>query len=250
MKTILLPSLLIAGLAFPMSHAFANDTSPTPATASSAASIDNPDPFSDLNSPPAANPQPSPVAPAAPISASPAPTKDNTTFSQDEVLSAVGQIASGASDLGEELAKGIAGVIAHLGNPTGIIVGSEGQGAFFVGYRKGAGQVIFKATQSTASAQQLYWRAPSIGFNVGGSASRVAILIYGITDYNKLMQKFGSVEGSFHSFAGGSISYLNNLKGDPAANAQLAYVAIGIGLDAGVAIEDLTFSQKDNWMPF
>lgn len=97
----------------------------------------------------------------------------------------------------------------------------------------------------------MYWRAPSLGFNVGASASRVAVLVYGTNTINPLLQKYVSVEGSWHTIAGGSISYMHSTDTSPDGDRlQLAYVAIGVGLDAGVEIEYLTFGTTDEWLPF
>lgn len=173
-----------------------------------------------------------------------------TTFSNDDLQKIIPELANDTSALGQDLASGIAAVIAKLGAPTGVIVGSEAQGAFFVGYRKGSGSLMFKG-QKASEATPLFWRAPSIGFNVGGSASRVAVLVYGTHSSDALLQKFVSVEGSLHTIGGGSISYLQSTQSAPDEQGiQLAYVAIGVGLDAGVSVEYLTFTTTDQWFPF
>lgn len=62
---------------------------------------------------------------------------DDTTFSNEDLQKVIPELANDTSILGQDLATGIAETIGKLGNPTGIIVGTEAQGAFFVGYRKG-----------------------------------------------------------------------------------------------------------------
>lgn len=185
----------------------------------------------------------------APDSAAPTPrvpavaafsTSADNTYTEKEILQAI-------SDLGGNISGGVADIIATVfqkaGRPSGVIVGSEAQGAFIVGYRQGSGKVSFKSSGSTR-AKKITWRAPSLGFNVGASVNKVTVLVYNTDDYERLMQTFVSIQGSYHFVAGGGITYLReDLSGDK-GKINLAHVAIGLGFDAGVAVEGLTF-RKD-----
>lgn len=165
----------------------------------------------------------------------------DNTYSEKEVLQAI-------ADLGGNISGGVADVIATVfkesGRPSGVIVGEEAQGAFIVGYRQGRGKLSFKSS-GPARAKPLVWRAPSVGFNVGASLNKVTILVYNTDDYERLLQTFVSVQGSYHFVVGGGITYLREDLGvDDKKKISLAHVAVGVGFDAGVAIEGLTF-RKD-----
>lgn len=185
----------------------------------------------------------------APASAMPTPrayaaadfaTAGDNTYSEKEVLQAI-------ADLGGNISGGVADIIATVfkeaGRPSGVIVGQEAQGAFIVGYRQGSGKVSFKSS-GAALAKRITWRAPSVGFNIGGSLNKVTILVYNTDDYERLLQTFVSVQGSYHFVVGGGITYLREDMSGDKAKINLAHVAIGVGFDAGVALEGLTF-RKD-----
>ena len=174
------------------------------------------------------------------------PVENDKTMSASEVFTAIEGLGG---DVAQSMAKVIQTVFEGSGKPTAVIVGSEWQGAFFVGYRKGTGKVIFKG-QDPETAPEIFWRAPSIGLNVGGSASKVAILVYGATTPKQLQQTFASIQGSYHVVVGAGVSYLrSNLDLDDKNAIGLAYVTVGVGLDAGVAVESLSFSKSERWLP-
>lgn len=59
-----------------------------------------------------------------------------------------------------------------------------------------------------------------------------------------MLQTFVSIQGSYHVIVGGGITYLReDLGTDDKNKITLAHVAIGVGLDAGVAIEGMTFKR-------
>ncbi len=165
--------------------------------------------------------------------------KDDT-FTSAEVLKAISDLGG---DMSSDMAKVVESVFAQNGRPTGVIVGKEAQGAFIIGYRKGSGKLLAKG-QTAAQAQSLAWHAPSIGFNVGASASRVTILVYGARNTDQLMDRFTSIQGSYHFIAGAAVSYLrSSLDMTDKTAISLAHVSVGLGLDAGVALESLTFHK-------
>lgn len=166
--------------------------------------------------------------------------KDDGTFTSAEVLKAISDLGG---DVSSDMAKVVESVFARNGRPTAVIVGKEVQAAFIIGYRKGSGKLLAKG-QAAAQAQDLAWRAPSIGFNVGGSMSRVTILVYGARNSDQLMERFTSIEGSYHFIAGAAVSYLrSSLDMTDKTAISLAHVSVGLGLDAGVALESLTFHK-------
>lgn len=166
--------------------------------------------------------------------------KDDGTFTSDEVLKAISDLGG---DVSQDMAKVIESVFARSGRPSAVIVGKEMQGSFIIGYRKGSGKLLAKG-QAASQAQALSWHAPSIGFNVGGSASRVTILVYGARNSDQLMDRFTSIQGSYHFIAGAAVSWLRStLDMTDKAAVTLAHVSVGVGLDAGVALESLTFHK-------
>lgn len=179
-----------------------------------------------------------PVRSFAQEAAPSAPADD--TFSSSEVLKAIVDLGGAASS---DMSKVVEEVFAKKGRPSAVIVGDELQAALIVGYRKGSGKLLFKG-QSAAQATPLGWRAPSIGFNVGGSASKVTILVYGARSADQVLQRYTSIEGTFHYIAGASISYMrSSLDYSDKAAVSLAHVSVGLGLDGGVALESLSFHK-------
>lgn len=174
---------------------------------------------------------------------------DSNTFNSDELAQALKTIGDDGSDFAQAIASGVAKIVGDLGAPTAVIYGREAQGAFFVGYRKGDGKILFKG-QDPASAQKIYWEAPSFGLQAGVAASRVAVLVYGATNYDQLMQSYASVQGSYYVIGGAGVSYLNNLANHAENTVQLAYVAVGVGGEIGVRLEGLTLSKDSSWLPF
>jgi hypothetical protein len=156
----------------------------------------------------------------------------------DEVNQALGDFGG---DAAVELAKVVQSVFAKVGEPTAMIVGDEMQGSFIVGFRKGDGRLIFHG-QRMENAPLIRWSAPSIGINVGGSVSKVAILVYNAQSEEELKQAFASIQGSYHFIGGAAVSYLSNsLSRKNGRKINLVHISVGLGLDAGVAVERLKF---------
>lgn len=178
------------------------------------------------------------AASAQEAAAQSAPQDD--TFSSSEVLKAIVDLGGAASS---DMSKVVEEVFAKKGRPTAVIVGDEMQAAFVVGYRKGSGKLLFKG-RAASQAVPVGWRAPSIGFNVGASASKVTVLVYGAHNEAQVLQRFTSIEGTFHYIAGASISYMRSSVDPDAKDAvSLAHVSVGLGLDGGVALESLAFHK-------
>jgi hypothetical protein len=157
----------------------------------------------------------------------------------DEVGSAIGGFAGEASEAFTDVIKK---VFEKSGQPSALILGDEMQGSFFVGYRKGDGRIMFHG-QDIQSGRTLRWSAPSVGVNVGASLSKVAILVYGADGMQDLNQRFISLQGSYHVIGGAGVSYMTNkIKQEgPGKKINLVYISVGLGLDAGFAVESLIF---------
>jgi hypothetical protein len=164
---------------------------------------------------------------------------EETTYDVEEIL----QVVRGVfGSVGEGLAQGIEKVFADLGPPNAYIAGEEKAGAFVVGVRYGQGQLFSK---SGPSGLQVYWQGPSAGFDFGGSMlTQVFILVYHLSDPQRLFQRFPGVEGSFYFVAGVGVNYYN------AEGIELAPLRTGFGFRQGASVGYLHFTKKRSWVPF
>jgi hypothetical protein len=139
----------------------------------------------------------------------------------------------------EAMAKGVQHIFGDLGEPDAYIKGDEGSGAFVVGFRYGSGWLIRKSREP----DQVYWRGPSVGFDVGGNASKCFTLVYNLRDSRRLFQRYPGVEGSFYVVAGLGINYLRS------GGVTLAPMRTGVGLRAGVNAHYQVYSDRRDWFP-
>jgi hypothetical protein len=157
-------------------------------------------------------------------------------YTADEITNA------GANFFGittEAMAKGVQHVFGDLGQPDAYIKGDEGSGAFVVGFRYGSGWLVRK----TRDPKEVYWRGPSVGFDVGGNASKCFTLVYNLREDDRLFQRFPGVEGSFYLVAGLGINYLRS------GGVTLAPMRTGVGLRAGVNAHYQVYSNRRDWFP-
>jgi hypothetical protein len=139
----------------------------------------------------------------------------------------------------EAMAKGVEHVFGDLGEPDAYIKGDEGSGAFVVGLRYGSGWLIRK----NRDPMQVYWRGPSVGFDVGGNASKCFTLVYNLREDRRLFQRFPGVEGTFYLVAGLGINYQRS------GGVTLAPMRTGVGLRAGVNAQYQAYTDKRDWFP-
>lgn len=162
---------------------------------------------------------------------------DEDTYDQTSIIKE-------ATDFVGEGAAGIAGVIEKLfaeqGRPNGYIKGQEASGAFIVGARYGDGTLFLKS----GSQEKVHWTGPSIGFDAGGNASKVFVLVYHLPNTDAIFQRFPAVEGSFYYIAGVGANY--HQSGD----IILAPIRLGGGLRAGVNVGYMKYSRERTWNPF
>jgi hypothetical protein len=158
-------------------------------------------------------------------------------FSQSEVV----QAASGFfGTTTEAVAKAVQRVFADQGLPDAYITGEEGSGAVVLGLRYGQGWLIRKHAPPT----RVYWQGPSVGFDLGGNASKAFVLVYNLGPSDRLFQRFPGVEGTYYFIAGIGVNYLR------ANNITLAPMRTGVGLRAGVNAGYLTFTRDATINPF
>lgn len=182
------------------------------------------------------DPQPLPAAPPTEGSAASARAQA-TTYQRDDVLGAAeGVFGKGAS--------GLAGIIEDIlkdqGQPNAYIAGREAGGALGVGLRYGSGEMFHKIE----GQRKVYWTGPSIGFDVGGDANKVFVLVYNLYDSQELYKRFPAGEGRVYFVGGFSASYMR--RGD----VVLIPVRLGVGWRLGVNAGYMKFSEKQRWLPF
>src|SRR4051794_193751 len=131
-------------------------------------------------------------------------------------------------------------VFAQQGRPTGYIAGEEGSGAFGVGLRYGRGLLYMKARPPL----KVYWQGPSIGWDVGGNASRVFTLCYNLQIPEAIYQRFPGVEGSAYLIGGVGVNY------QAASGKTLAPMRAGVGLRLGANIGYLAYTRRQRVLPF
>jgi hypothetical protein len=173
--------------------------------------------------------QPSQTPPSATTSADP--------YQEDTVLAeAEGFFGRGAQGVADVLNK----AFADNGPPDAYIKGEEAGAALGVGLRYGHGDVFL----SNGTTSKVYWRGPSLGVDVGGSAAKVFILIYDLPNLDALFERYGGVEGSLYFVGGVGLTY--NQRGD----VTLAPVRLGVGWRQGINVGYLHLSPERSWIPF
>jgi len=159
------------------------------------------------------------------------------TFSENEILQAT-------ENLFGETTKGLAEVVekvfADLGEPNAYIAGEEFSGAIGVGLRYGEGTL----TVAGGGDSKVYWQGPSIGFDLGGNASKVFVLVYNLASPDGIYRRIPGVEGTYYFVAGVGVNYQSD------GDLTLAPIRTGVGLRTGVNIGYLHYNREFSWMPF
>jgi hypothetical protein len=173
--------------------------------------------------------QPPQIAAAAPFTSE--PYLEGTIMSEAEIF--FGRGAQGVADV---LNK----TFYDNGPPDAYIKGEEVSAAVGIGLRYGHGDVYL----SDGTTSKVYWRGSSLGLDVGGNASKVFILIYGLPTMDALYERYGGVEGSLYFVGGVGVNY--NQRGE----VTLAPVRFGVGWRQGINIGYLQLSPESTWIPF
>lgn len=166
-----------------------------------------------------------------------APARAADTFNQEEILA---KAKGFFGDTTKGLAEAIQKVFKEQGEPNALILGEEASGAIGIGLRYGEGMLETKS----GVKQKVYWQGPSIGFDIGGNASKVFTLVYRLDRPESLYQRFPGVDGSFYVVAGLGVNY------QQAGQVILAPIRTGVGLRAGASVGYLHYSHKHSWIPF
>ena len=155
-----------------------------------------------------------------------------------------GDIVSAAEAFFGEGAQGLADVLNKIfseqGHPNAYIEGEEGGGAFVVGVRYGQGTL----NMNNSTARKVYWRGPSIGFDVGGNVSKTFVLIYDLPNIESAFQRYPGVDGSLYFVGGVGVNY------NRSGNIVLAPIRFGVGWRQGVNVGYLHLAEEASWIPF
>src|SRR5205814_1826279 len=151
---------------------------PAPPAATRALPPPNPSP----TYPTGAEPPPGAVQPAP----QPAPGKAST-YSEDEIVNGVSDFLGVTA---ENAGGAVERIFARNGRPTAYIAGEEGSGAIAVGARYGRGLLYMKGREPT----EVFWRGPSVGWDLGGNASRVFTLSYMLDDPKDIFHRLPAVQ--------------------------------------------------------
>ena len=176
-----------------------------------------------------------PAGPGADPNAPPAPPAQ--TYTMDEI------VAQGSDFLGvaaESMGAAAERVFQEYGQPTAYLAGEEASGAMTVGARYGQGLLYMKQRPTT----EVFWQGPSVGFDMGGNASRVFTLAYNLMYPDAIFRRFPGVEGSAYLIGGIGVNYQR------AENIVLAPMRAGVGLRLGANIGYLVYSRQRNILPF
>ena len=176
------------------------------------------------------------------------PTEPNYPISSDanaEAYTADELVAAGSRELGiaaEAMGSAIERIFADQGDrPTAYIAGEEGAGAAVVGLRYGRGALHMK---DHSASQEVFWQGASVGWDIGGNASRVFTLVYGLYTPDAIYRRYPGVEGTAYLIAGLGVNYQR------ADGIVLAPVRTGVGLRLGANVGTMAYSRQRNILPF
>ena len=159
------------------------------------------------------------------------------TYTAQETLQAANDFFGGTT---QGLATAIQKVFSELGQPNAYITGNEGAGALIVGLRYGAGTLQYKG----GGSMSVFWQGPSVGWDFGGNASKVFMLVYSLHSTDQLFQRYPGVDGSLYVVAGVGLNYL---RWD---GVTIAPIRTGVGLRAGANVGYISFNRTRDWNPF
>lgn len=164
-------------------------------------------------------------------------TRQTPTYHKDDLIGAAeGVFGKGAAGLAGIMEK----ILSEQGEPNAYIAGREAAFALTVGVRYGSGTMKHKVE----GERPVYWTGPSIGFDVGGDATKVFTLVYNLYDTQDLYKRFPQAEGRAYFVGGFSATYLR------AGDVVLIPVRLGVGLRLGINVGYMKFTEKSRWFPF
>lgn len=157
-------------------------------------------------------------------------------FDEDAIIQDIrrffGETTEGLGDL-------IARLFKELGRPNGHVRGEEVAGAIGVGLRYGNGVLTLRS----GASRKVYWQGPSVGFDLGGNASKVYVLVYNLKSADAIFQRFPSVDGSAYYVGGVGVNYQRR------DGITLAPIRLGVGLRTGASIGYMHYTRQKTLNP-
>jgi hypothetical protein len=176
---------------------------------------------------------PPPVTPTPSYPANP-PAE---TFSREEIVNNVSDFLGVTA---ETAGGAVERVFKDNGRPTAYIAGEEASGAVALGLRYGRGLLYMKGKPPV----EIWWQGPSVGWDMGGNASRVFTLCYNLQYPDAIFQRFPGVDGSAYFIGGLGVNYQR------ANDIILAPIRAGVGMRLGANVGYLSYSRQRHWWPF
>lgn len=163
--------------------------------------------------------------------------REEYTYSRETVLrEAEYFFGVGAAGLGAIFER----AFQSFGRPTGFITGEEAAAALSLGVRYGHGTLRLRGGQEAP----VYWQGPSIGFDFGGNASKVFVLVYNLYDVDRVYRRYPGVDGSLYLVGGFG---MNLHRRDEIV---LAPIRLGVGWRQGANLGYLRVSSEFSPIPF
>lgn len=161
---------------------------------------------------------------------------DTGKYDKDTIISeASSYLGSGAEGLASVIEK----AFEDHGQPDGYIKGREASGAVVVGLRYGDGEIYLKSGYS----RKVHWQGPSVGFDWGGNAAKVFMLVYNLPSAESVFQRFPGVDGSLYFIGGAGINYVQR------DDTVIAPIRLGVGWRLGASVGYLKFTPEKTWNP-
>ncbi len=158
------------------------------------------------------------------------------TYTREELAPAVSDFFGVTA---ENAGAAIERMFADNGRPTGYIAGEEASGAMTLGVRYGRGLLHMKGQEP----MPVFWQGPTVGFDVGGNASRVFTLCYDLQYPDAVFRRFPGAEGSAYLVGGLGVNYQR------ADGITMAPIRAGLGARLGANVGYLSYSRQRNIIP-
>lgn len=161
---------------------------------------------------------------------------DSGKYDKETIISeAEGYLGAGAEGLASVIEK----AFEDHGQPDGYVKGREASGALVVGLRYGDGDIYLKNGYS----RQVHWQGPSVGFDWGGNAAKVFMLVYDLPSVESVFQRYPGVDGSLYFIGGAGLNYVQR------DETVIAPIRLGVGWRAGASVGYLKFTPEKTWNP-
>lgn len=180
---------------------------------------------------------PPPAASAQPLNTEGVYSEEIDTFTEGETSEAIADFFGVSA---ESAASTVERIFSDNGRPTAYIAGQEAGGAIAVGLRYGEGYLSMK----TGGTQEVFWQGPSIGFDIGGDASRVFMLVYDLHNPEFIYRRFPGAEGAAYLIAGMSVNYRH------VGGVTIAEIRSGAGARLGINAGYINITREKRVFPF